>query len=70
MVQSSFLFANATTKRAKLISRIAFAVYILTKPYWTGIKILLTLQEVVSIYAGNLIYSVRLQVNLRDRLAK
>ena len=35
-----------------------------------GIKILLVLQQDVRTYAGNLIYGVRLQVNLGDRLAK
>ena len=36
----------------------------------TDIKIVLALQQDVRTYAGNLIYGVRLQVNVRDRLAK
>ena len=36
----------------------------------TDIKIVLALQQDVRTYAGNLIYDVRLQVNVRDRLAK
>ena len=35
-----------------------------------GINILLVLQQDVRTYAGNLIYGVRLQVNMGDRLAK
>ena len=36
----------------------------------TDIKILLALQQYVRTYAGNLIYGVRLLVNVRDKLAK
>ena len=56
MIQSSFLFANITNKIGKLTSSIGI--------------ILLALQKDVRTYAGNLIYGVRLQVNVGDRLAK
>ena len=36
----------------------------------TDIKILFALQQDVRTYAGNLIYGVRLQADVRDRLAK
>ena len=40
------------------------------KPRRTDIKILFALQQDVRTYAGNLIYGVRLQADVRDRLAK
>ena len=40
------------------------------KPCRTDIKILLALQQDVRTYAGNLIYGLRLQVSVGDRLAK
>ena len=40
------------------------------KPRRMDIKILLVLQKDVRTYEGILIYDVRLQVNVRDRLAK
>ena len=40
------------------------------KPCWTDINILLTLKQDAFTYVGNVIYAVRVQVNVRDRLAK
>ena len=40
------------------------------KPCWTDINILLTLQQDVFTYEGNVIYAVRVQVSVGDRLAK
>ena len=40
------------------------------KPCRMDIEMYLALQQDVRAYAGNLIYGVRLQVNLGDRLAK
>ena len=40
------------------------------KPCRSEIKILFALQQDVLAYAGNLIYGVRLLVNVEDRLAK
>ena len=53
----------------------AFALYIpicmkFMKLCRTDIKILLAFQQDVRTYAGNLIYGVRLQVNVGDKLAK
>ena len=40
------------------------------KPCRADIKVLLALQQYVRTYVGNLIYGVRLQANVGDRLAK
>ena len=40
------------------------------KPCQTDIKILLAHQQYVRTYAGNLIFGVKLQVNVGDRLAE
>ena len=40
------------------------------KPCRRDIKILLALQQNIHTYAGNLIYGVRIQVNVGDRMAK
>ena len=55
MIQSSFLFANITILEGKII-----------KPCRTNIKKPFALQEDVRAHAGNLIYGVRLQVNVGD----
>ena len=74
MIQSSFLFANVTNKMAKLTSSIGicFASYSLYEIHETlsDLHLLLVFQQGVRTNAGNLIYGVRLQVNVGDSLAK
>ena len=75
MTQSSFLFANITNKMAKLTSSIGICFVLpvcikFMKPCRKVIKILFALQQGLRTYAGNLIYGIRLEVNMRDRLAK
>ena len=60
---------------AKLTSGMAICPYLpicmkFIKPCRRDIKILLALQQDMRTYAGNLIYGVRLQVNVGDKLTK
>ena len=59
-----FYLLLSKTKWQHWILSSAFALYVFMKPCQMAIKILLALQQDVRKYAGNLIYGVRLQVNV------
>ena len=75
MIQFTSLFANITNKMKNWLLASAFALYLpicmkFMKKCQLDIKILLALSQDVRIYADNLIYGVRLHVNVGDGLAK
>ena len=70
-----FCFLILPTKWQNWLLASEFPLYLpvcmkFMKPRRMDIKILLVMQKDVRTYAGILIYDVRLQVNVRDRLAK
>ena len=74
MIQSSFLFENTNLedKMTKLTSSIDICVvssnlHEIHDTVSDGHVDIFALQQDVRTYAGNLIYAVRLQVNVRDR---
>ena len=75
MIQLAFYLLILPTKWQNWFLALAFSLFLLTclkfmKPRRTNIKKLLMLQQDVPTYSGKLIYGVRLQVNVGNRLAK
>ena len=82
MIESSISFAKiANPEHWKLQSWLPALIFVVYLPIWrkfmrfmrlcqTHIKILYAFEQGWCVYAGNLVYGVRLQVNMREWLVK